>query len=367
MQYLFEKYPGVYQGRGKYNQYQSHPICYEFNYKDVDEFNKIYEELSHSDLYYIERTNSGSISNKGNLLTQSYAWDIFVTDSYARITVLYKGIIRAFRVGSITKENKTITPSNAWKKFIKVCLKHGLNLDDYKLPLVETKDNKKVCVQGQLVKTEIKYKISMNQTMSKKDEGLSNCHHIDFHNSYPAGLANTHPEFKPAIEEIYSKRKDKDKKTSDMYKSILNYSIGCMQSEKFPWRCQWAHLAKDAILDNVKRIEELSNILEKTGRKILGYNTDGIWYQGEIYHGPGEGDNLGEWHNDHVNCLFRNKSNGVYEFIEDGKYNPVVRGHSTYDAIVPRDKWTWGDIYKGHEIMFDFDEDKGIILKGGLQ
>ena len=35
--------------------------------------------------------------------------------------------------------------------------------------------------------------------------GLTNVHHIDFHNSYPAGLVNTHPEFKDVITFLYNK------------------------------------------------------------------------------------------------------------------------------------------------------------------
>ena len=110
-------------------------------------------------------------------------------------------------------------------------------------------------------------------------------------------------------------------------KAILNFSIGWMQSYKPSNKryAEWAHLSRDAIADNNKRIIDLSIRLQASGRKILGYNTDGIWYQGQIYHGAGEGNNLGDWSNDHTNCLFRSKSDGSYEFIEDNTYNAVVR------------------------------------------
>ena len=83
---------------------------------------------------------------------------------------------------------------------------------------------------------------------------------------------------------------------------------------------RWAHLSRDAIKDNNDRVKKLAETLEKKGRMVLSFNTDGIWYKGPVYHGEGEGDGLGEWHNDHVNCKFRAKSSGSYEFIENKKY-----------------------------------------------
>ena len=95
--------------------------------------------------------------------------------------------------------------------------------------------------------------------------------------------------------------------------------------------------------------------MRNSGRIVISYNTDGVWYDGEIYHGEGEGPNLGQWSNDHVNCMFRAKSAGAYEFIEDGKYYPVVRGQTTLDAIKPRSSWEWGDIYKSTSLQYYYN------------
>ena len=38
--------------------------------------------------------------------------------------------------------------------------------------------------------------------------------------------------------------------------------------------------------------------------------------------------------------------NANYEFIEDGKYTPVVRGKTKLDRVKPRSEWQWGDIFK---------------------
>ena len=118
---------------------------------------------------------------------------------------------------------------------------------------------------------------------------------------------------------------------------------------------KYAHLSRDAITDNNNRIIKLSDELSSQGRVILSYNTDGIWYQGEIYHGNGEGHDLGQWENDHINCQFRMKSDGSYEFIENGKYYPVVRGYTRLDRIKPRTEWVWGDIYQAGIITFSID------------
>ena len=71
---------------------------------------------------------------------------------------------------------------------------------------------------------------------------------------------------------------------------------------------------------------------------------------------------MGEWHNDHINCQFRMKSDGAYEFIEDGVYYPVVRGVSN-DV---KGDWQWGDIYKDKSKaqLFTFTEEEGIRLNG---
>lgn len=87
---------------------------------------------------------------------------------------------------------------------------------------------------------------------------------------------------------------------------------------------------------------------------VLLYNTDGIWYCGDVYHGEGEGKRLGEWENDHINCMFRAKSAGSYEFVEDGKYYPVVRGRTNLDLITPRENWKWGDIFKKEAKVIEF-------------
>ena len=334
----------VLQGR-TYNQYSTNPTKYYFNDTDIEKFNTIYRYLKASDLNTIIRTKSGGIAKGLPAKSNTYAWDCINCSTGCRITVIIDGYVYVFRVGSIKKGESEIAPWKAWQILCEQLRKDGVDIHDYAI------ENGK----------EIKGKIpSPYIQMNTRHEVLENVHHIDFHNSYPAGLCNTHPEFKPTIDRLYKLRKK-----YPINKAILNYGVGCMQSMKHPWHGKWAHLAKDAIEDNNRRIVLLTALLRTSGHRIIGFNTDGIWYQGSIYHGTLEGDDIGMWHNDHINCTFRAKSDGVYEFMENGVYNVVMRGTCKLDTVLDRSEWTWGDIYdeQAKVCEWEFDEELGIIHK----
>ena len=325
-------FKGGYTKQDKPDQRRLKPLQFEISVeKDRNEFNEIYKKLKNSGLNPLVRTKSGSICIcKEN---RRGVWDYKIVNVGVTITAIIEGYTFCYRIGNqikSTDEEQKISGTAAFLKFKELCLENNVDLDDYII------DN-----GFEIKKTIPSPKISMIWYMTKDDEPFDNCHHIDFHNSYPAGLCNTHPECRPIIEPLYNSRK-----TNPENKAILNLTIGYMQSKNPASNARWAHLSKDAIIDNNNRIDELSAKLIASGREILGYNTDGIWYRGEIYHGEGEGKHLGEWENDHINCLFRSKSDGAYEFIEDGIYHAVVRGRTNYDLVEVRDKWKWGDIYK---------------------
>ena len=297
--------------------------------KEREEWNDILLTLRCSDLTpSIDRTEKGQIRN--TRANKRGVWDL--TGKEGGVGMLITAIVEGYYFSYfLTREmaDPTLKMSGhtAYVIFKKKCKEEGINLDDYKI------DNGK-----EVNNTIPKPKIWMKYIMTEKDEGIPNCHHIDFHNSYPAGLCNIHPEFRPVVEYFYNGRKEHPQN-----KSVLNNTIGFMHSDNISW--SYAHLAKDAITDNNNRIDALAARLIESGREILGFNTDGIWYCGEIYHGEGEGKHLGEWENDHVNCIFRSKSDGAYEFIENDKYYPVLRGKTNFDEIKPRTDWSWGDIF----------------------
>lgn len=325
--------------QAKPDKLRTEPLRLDFNDKDVEIFNRIYKTLNKSYLRELERTQAGTIK-KNSRVNRMGAWDVIVSNVGATITARIEGWTFSYVIGHQSKSGVNMTGSKAFAKFVKKCEEQGIDLDSYKI------DN-----GAEVKKTIEPPKIYMKYYMDKTNPGLKNCHHIDFHNSYPAGLCNTHPEFTSVIEPLYLERKIKPEN-----KLILNSTIGYMQSLNC-CGAKWAHLSKDAIEDNNRRIDELSARLEASGRTILGYNTDGIWYQGDIYHGEGEGPCLGCWENDHVNCWFRSKSNGCYEFMEDGEYHPVVRGLTKLDMVKDRKDWMWGDIYTASEFIFTYKWD----------
>lgn len=309
----------------------------------MEEFNRIYQWIRTKKIERLERTPSGGISIDRKKF-RGCGWDVSVGSYYVELVIIYEGMWRLqFRTTNLKSDGKGLYGTQAFWKFKDLCKKHGIDLKDYEI------DN------GKEVKETIeKYMIDVSSPVLI-DRELENCHHIDFHNSFPAGLVNTHEEFRPVVEELYEGRKEHKE-----YKDVLNLTIGYFQSLK-GCKARWAHLSRDAIKDNNDRVRRLADMLKAAGRRILLYNTDGIWYQGTIFHDEGEGSRLGEWENDHVNCKLRIKSKGSYEFMEDGKYYPVVRGSTRLDRTKPRDEWTWGDIYKcGDPLMYGFDEDIGI-------
>ena len=344
---------GLFQGTDL-NQFSTRPIILTANgspeeiKQKVDFYNELRCILRASDLNKLQRTASGAISKGPKYLDNLYAWDERLSSVGYCITVCVAGFVYVLKFGNYKgKAKPEIYPNVAFNMFKDKCYEYGIDLDEYAI------------TTGAEVKASIpKPMIDMNVLHTESSKGLKNVHHIDFHNSYPAGLVNTHPEFKPVVEYFYEKRKE-----DAANKAVLNYTIGYMQSWE-PERgrfAMWAHLSKDAIEDNNRRIHDLTMRLIASGRTVIGRNTDGIWYQGDIYHGDGEGPGLGQWENDHTNCTFRAKSKGAYEYIEDGQYRAVVRGQTGKDAIEPdRTKWAWGDIYKEKVNYFTFTDKEGI-------
>ena len=179
-----------------------------------------------------------------------------------------------------------------------------------------------------------KIKETIEKPMVDVDEDIigftiHGANHLDFHSAYPGALAECYPEMRPTIERIFKQRKNNPE-----LKIALDAGIGFFQSQY----CR--------IMDYGQySLARLAQKALNRGYQILAHNTDGIWYTGGIYHGRGEGPNVGEWENDHINTTIRFKSRGAYEYIENGVYHPVVRGRTRLDDKKPRETWEWGDIF----------------------
>ena len=323
-----------------------------YNADNIALFNKLYFAIKARAKYYntIRRTASGGISSTEPPGVRTYRWDIRKINAFIELTIINPDGCWRIQMAPGKKSSEIggesiLSGKQAFFKFKEILKdKFNINLEDFKE------------FDGELINHTIEKPLifvrSEGITLNKTFEGV---HHIDFHNSYPAGLANTHPEFKEAITYLY-----KNRYKHPSYKDLLNFSIGFMHSKYTHYA--YAQLAKDAIADSNKRVMQLSKRVEMAGGRILLFNTDGFWYKGDIFHGAGEGKGLGEWRNDHINCKFRCKSAGAYEFIENETYHPVIRGYTKLDELKDRGNWEWGDIYQDSAEVkqYDFDEERGI-------
>lgn len=298
--------------------------------KQVDYFEKI-------KLPKLKRTLSGGIAK----VSYGYGWDVMrIGRSAFELTVTtwfstYR-LVLTNNVGEDGEATK-ITGRKSYVTMRREFRKDGIDLEDYAV------ENGK-----EIKKTEIEPPMIMATEHLEFGKTYENVSHLDFHSSYPGGLARLHPEMRNTIERIYEKRKSGGRDAE--LKLALDASIGFFQSQycKINKRgYALANLARDAVNDNNERIRRVTKELIESGRTPLLYNTDGIWYSGEpLETGEDYGPGVGKWENDHLALRFRAKSKGSYEFIDEDGYHPVVRGRTTYDEMKPRSEWTWGDIYK---------------------
>ena len=343
--------------KGKLN-YMLIPVTeFDTTEEGAREFNKIYHWCLEQDwLKPIVRTPSGGISIK--LKNIRAMWDIRQISAAIEITIVCFGKRWRFQFRPARKtknpdeETKGLTGRKAFSMFKEICRKHGIDMDDYKIAREE----------GYRIKETIEKPLICVYHQRRLHKTFPNCYHVDFHQSYPAGLVNTHPEFKPVVEEIYKLRKEKGKTE---YKFVLDATIGFFHSKTNPI---YAQLARDAIADNNKRVLSFAADIEHAGYSIIGFNTDGIWYwdtgRKGPYHGEGEGKNYGQWENDHFDCTLYYKSNGCYEFMENGKCTAVVRGSTRLDRIKPREDWEWHDILRLDAVtqFYKLIEGEGVVL-----
>lgn len=330
-------------------------LPYNYMYiEDRQKFNEIYAAVSR--WKELKRSPSGGISDK-NFYYPCFSLDVG-NASIELIICSNEGFFRLvfFTRRKYENNDKEIKGNNAFKELNKICKRFKIDLNKYKI-----KNGYEI--KKQIEKPLIKLEHNMYQGIV-----FEKAHHLDINSAWPASLVRTHPEFAPVIDYVFQKKKElKDqgiKGDKNIYKAILNFSIGYMQSFKAYHRAAWAHLSRDAINENNRYMRELADKLKKNGRTILAYNTDGIWYCGDIYHGENEGKGLGQWENDHMNCKIRFKGAGSYEYIENGKYTPVVRGLTKLDKEgIPRENWNWGDIFTedGKETLYTFVRGVGLI------
>lgn len=328
-----------------YKNYKTAPVSFDVNQyllpkivlpmESYLEFNELLSDLLNlekaGDISRgISRTKSGGISiAKHCNLYRGSCYDVVAANSFVSLTVLHvTGMFQLVLTNKkdFEEEDKGIGGARAFFIFKQICKNHGVDLEEFAIENgLDVKRNipaPKICVA---------HSSFMNLT-------LENCFHVDLNTAYMAGIAKAFPALEAPIREIYDKKNNVDRK----YKAILNYTYGYMQSKYVGYR--FSHMSKEAHLYTQRMLEHVSKLIVDNDCVIIGYNTDGVWAQGDPSF-INDSSELGQFRVDHKNCKLRFKSAGAYEYIEEGKYHPVIRGKTALDKSLHRSEWKWGDIY----------------------
>ena len=338
----------------------------QFTLDQIDEFNEIYQYCK-ANYRRVKPTNSGSIPYNGSLRYYHRYMTINSSTRFELVLVCKEGCYR-WTIGnsSLTSEkNNVIKGKDAVKEIYNIARDLRINLDPYTL---DVKEGLKV---KETISSPLIEEYCLKGVLEYKRIDEANVHHLDLVSSYASRISEAYPELKPIFEYAFNKRHEKD----NYYKHVLTNAIGCFQSKVCPkYRdskhiapYQFANLSKVAIDGTRKLIEEYIDKLRKAGRVILLANTDGIRYQGEIYHDENEGEKLGNWRHDHLNCKFLVKSKGAYQYEEEGVCYSVVRGRTNLDTIQDRSEWKFGDILKENIILkqYSWNDDIGVVESYG--
>ena len=334
----------------KPNKYQMEPV--EMTFSNMDEFNEIYAYVK-DNFKKVEPTKSGSMPYNASCKMRSRYMVVQSKTKIELTVVCYAGCYR-FVIGNKRDSIKNpVSGKQAVRAIYREARELCLDLASY---AASPEEGKKI--KAEILPPHI-------EMLGVPGRIYTNVHHLDLNSSYASRIVEAHPELRTLYESMYGKRNLEDGK----YKHILTNSIGCWQSEYCPdfndagkiSPYQFARLAKEAVNGTRRLIEDYVEKLTKSGRKVLLTNTDGIWYQGDLYHDDREGSGLGEWKNDHVNCRLIMKSKGAYQFMEAGKTRTVVRGTTELDRSKDRDDWYFGEIFTHIKMdYYTFNEDKGV-------
>ena len=326
----------------------------------LEEFNRIYY-WARDNLLEVKPEKSGSMPYSSNVKYNSRYMIVVTRTGFELVICSIHGMWRfILNNGHFEAPAETITGRTALRELFKAAKTFGVIEEFQKLAV--TKD------EGKQFKEQIEPPMITACEKEYLGKEFINCHHLDLNSSYASRISEKYPALRPMYEYLYAKRKARD----GYYKSVLANSIGAMQSQycidcnntagfvkAAPY--QLAKLSMEAINGNNEKIRELLFELEISGRKPILINTDGIWYQGEIYRNRDCGDKLGQWKNDHVNCRLYVKSNGAYQYMENNKVKSVVRGYTRLDMVKPREDWGWREIDNYDEIStYKFDRERGV-------
>lgn len=321
----------------------------------IEEWNEVY--IKYKTLPQLKLTSCGGL--KKPVLKQGHLVR-FTNSCIELVVVSMSGCFRLCWSNEPKTESGServyVSGMQALFQFENELAKIGVNLKDYAV------------VDGLKYKNEMpKPKIGLVKE-GFKDVVFKNVNHIDMHSSHPAGIIEFEPKFAPVILDWYEKKESATTEADRLYyKDCLNHLWGAMQSIHCNYK--YANISKFALEKTNERLKNMANLLAESGRRVISYNTDGIWFQGKSIPENWKSSEIGGWDEDYTNCKFRAKSDGCYEVegYHKGKfgYFPKVRGRTKLDKVKPRTKWVWGDIYNENADVTDcyqFVEGIGIVL-----
>lgn len=319
---------------------------------NTESFNEIYQALYKSHCTELKRTKSGGVCKNLEERWKPFKYDVSFKGTVVEIT--FVSVYGSCRIQwrlvpkAGDDEHKFTTASKYFKNyFLPTCKKFGINLKDYEI----SKED------GLKAKEEIHFidRRVIDTAASYQAVYENNINHVDFHKFYISGLLHSHPEFEPVVSYLAAKNGP-----DNFHKTGLASIIGYFQSQYCGYK--FAKLTKDAMNDAYSRFDKVLEKLSKE-RRVLATTTDGIWYQGDIYHGEFEGTGLTEWENDITDCKkIRFKGPNCYEYIDsEGNYKPVVSGLTRADRVLDRSKWKWGFILSTDFETWTFKEGRGIL------
>lgn len=332
----------------------------EFQFENVKEFNEIYM-YAYNHFIQVKPTASQGISYKKKERFSERYFVIKGNQYFELVIICYQGCYR-FRIKPRPSKDNDVSGRKACRTIYEFADKYGINFNKY-----ATSKEEGLAVKATIEKPHIQV---MNSVYLGKH--LSHVYHMDFRSSYASRISEAFPELRKMYEEIYSRRKE----NNGYYKHVLSNSIGCWQSphcvdyysrsKSKPF--QFAKLSKVANNGTRAKIEEKLKKLTENGYEPILTNTDGIWYYSNKgpYHDEEEGNALGCWENDHLDCEFIMINAGAYQYEENGVCKSVVRGLCSLDAQEPdRDKWQFGDILRIKFMnQYKFIEGIGVIKDG---
>ena len=309
-------------------------------YESYELANKLLKQCKELGFFKIPRTAKGTIIKNRlvEFIYGSYDFEI-VKNSQNNVirgfilTIIMRDTYFKFSFGGIRNKDG-IGGFGSFMRFKELCEANGINICDYEVSPEE----------GLELKKEIKKPLIKNFELNKY---IDHANHLDLHSAYPSIVIEKHPEFKPVF--------------ANLVKPYGDIAIGYMQSKHINYKL--TNIAKEAVNGVNDKILNYHIELEAQGFKVIGWNTDGIWYidktgKNRLFHNKDEGPGFGKWEHDYVDCRFYAVSDGQYFFYENGIFNVRLRGFYKKDAEKPREQWNEDDFFdavKNNEQIY-YDE-----------